>query len=153
MDASPPPYYSPSSDPDSEDLRSYFDDITKGCDVFRILLVGKSGSGKSTLVSEVFDFDLDSANVEHFCVSIAFAHAERSQWTRRPKPGEHDINQEITSSNNKSLSLHDSKGLESGSAENLQIITNFIQDRKGRPFAEQLHAIWSDPYAITSDPC
>jgi predicted GTPase len=59
------------SDPDDEELRSYFDCTTKGCDVFRILLVGKSGSGKSTLVSEVFDFDLDDANVQHFSVSAA----------------------------------------------------------------------------------
>jgi hypothetical protein len=59
------------SDPEDEELRSYFDGVTKGCDVFRILLVGKSGSGKSTLVSEVFDFDLDHANVEHFSVSLA----------------------------------------------------------------------------------
>ncbi|KAE9410719.1 hypothetical protein BT96DRAFT_912200 [Gymnopus androsaceus JB14] len=112
------------SDADDEELRSYFDGVTKGCDVFRILLLGKSGCGKSTLVSEVFDFDLDESNVSHYT------------------PGDHNINQEITSGNNKSLSLHDSKGLESGSSENLQIITDFIQDRKGRPFAEQLHAIW-----------
>ena len=56
--------------------------------------------------------------------------------------GDHDINHEITSPNNKSLSLHDSKGIESGSAENLKIITDFIENRKGRPFSEQLHAIW-----------
>jgi GTPase SAR1 family protein len=132
------------SDPDDEELRSYFDGITKGCDVFRILLVGKSGSGKSTLVSEVFDFDLDNANVQHFSVSPAEVRAGSANTESQPKSGDHDINQEITSGNNKSLSLHDSKGLESGSSENLKIITDFIQDRKGRPFAEQLHAIWFD---------
>lgn len=56
------------SDVDDEQLRSYFDGITKECDVFRILLVGKAGSGKSTIVAEVFDFDLDSARVHHFSV-------------------------------------------------------------------------------------
>ncbi|KIM75259.1 hypothetical protein PILCRDRAFT_684233 [Piloderma croceum F 1598] len=112
------------SDADDEQLRSYFDDTTKGCDVFRILPIGKVGSGKSTLVSEVFDFELDESSVQHYTCS------------------DHDINREILSQNNKSLSLHDSKGLESGSAENLKTITDFIQDRKGRPFSEQLHAIW-----------
>ena len=57
--------------------------------------------------------------------------------------GDRDINYEITSANNKSLSFHISKGIESGSAENLKIITDFIENRKGRPFSEQLHAIWS----------
>jgi hypothetical protein len=52
-------------------LRSYFDGITKGCNIFRILVIGKAGSGKSTLVSEVFDFELDSAGVQDFCVSTS----------------------------------------------------------------------------------
>ncbi|KZP09568.1 hypothetical protein FIBSPDRAFT_900413 [Athelia psychrophila] len=134
MHASSPNSPSP-SDPDDEELRSYFDGVTKGCDVFRILLLGKSGCGKSTLVSEVFDFDLDGASVSHY-TSGCFNNVITF------KPGDHDINQEITSGNNKSLSLHDSKGLESGSSDNVQIITEFIQDRKGKPFAEQLHAIW-----------
>jgi len=127
MDASSPVVLDQSDDAEDDQLpllRSYFDGITKGCNIFRILVIGKAGSGKSTLVSEVFDFELDSAGVQDFCA------------------GEHDINQEITSPKNKSLNLHDSKGLESGSAENLKIITDFIQDRKGRPFSEQLHAIW-----------
>jgi septin family protein len=47
---------------DDEQLRSYFDEETKGCKAFRILLIGKSGSGKTTLVNEVFDLELALAN-------------------------------------------------------------------------------------------
>jgi septin family protein len=47
---------------DDEQLRSYFDEETKGCTAFRILLIGKSGSGKTTLVNEVFDLELALGN-------------------------------------------------------------------------------------------
>ncbi|GJE91866.1 hypothetical protein PsYK624_080170 [Phanerochaete sordida] len=113
-----------SRDSSDSDLYSYVDNIVKECPVFRILLVGKSGSGKSTLVSEVFDVDEDEAGVQGY------------------RTAEHDINREITYPSQKSLCLHDSKGLESGSIANLKIITDFIEDRKGGPFSEQLHAIW-----------
>lgn len=66
--SSPLPASSDSGDDD--EVRSYFNDITKGCNVFRILVIGKAGSGKSTLVSEVFDFELGEASVDHFSVSI-----------------------------------------------------------------------------------
>ncbi|KAF8638745.1 hypothetical protein AX17_001986 [Amanita inopinata Kibby_2008] len=112
------------SDADDESLRTFFDDATKGCNTFRILLIGKSGSGKSTLVNEVFEFEDEEGSASDFVV------------------GEHDINNEIISSNNKSLILHDSKGLESGSDLNLKTISRFIEERKGKSFPEQLHAIW-----------
>ena len=48
----------------------------------------------------------------------------------------------MVSPNNKSLILHDSKGLESGSDANLTTVSRFIEERNGRPFPEQLHAIW-----------
>lgn len=74
--------HSPSpSDPDDEELRSYFDGVTKGCDVFRILLLGKSGCGKSTLVSEVFDFDLDDSTVSHYTVSSIQLYLRRDAST------------------------------------------------------------------------
>ncbi|KZT37749.1 hypothetical protein SISSUDRAFT_825033 [Sistotremastrum suecicum HHB10207 ss-3] len=112
---------------ESMDLRSYIEDLTQGCDTFRILVCGKAGVGKSSLVSEVFDFELENdedARVSHF------------------KPGEHDINQEITSSRNKSLILHDSRGLESGSTESLETIRAFLESRRGVPLSEQVHVIW-----------
>jgi len=57
-----------STDSDDDQFPSYFDQVTEGCDVFRILLAGRAGSGKSTLVTEVFDFELDQENVQDFTV-------------------------------------------------------------------------------------
>ena len=129
-------------DGDDEQLQSYVTGVTQGCNAFRILLIGKSGSGKSSLVTEVFDFELDAGNVSDFAV-----RAPRAQWKQwlhlyLVQVSEHDINHAILSSQNKSLILHDSKGLESGSDVGLKVITEFVSDRKDRPFAEQLHAIW-----------
>ncbi|KAG2033901.1 hypothetical protein BDR03DRAFT_871156, partial [Suillus americanus] len=56
--------------------------------------------------------------------------------------GDHDINRPILPSANRSLILHDSKGLESGSDKNLNIIKRFLNDRKNGPVTDQLHAIW-----------
>lgn len=116
-----------SDNSDYGELRSWFDEVTTECNVIRILLVGKAGSGKSTLVSKVFGFDLHQARVQAF------------------RSAEHNIDQEITSPDSTitpTLRLHDSKGLESGSEENLRVILNFVRSRQDRPLAERLHAIW-----------
>ncbi|KAG1840195.1 hypothetical protein DFJ58DRAFT_907932 [Suillus subalutaceus] len=112
------------ADHDVEDETSYFDDLTRECNAFRILLIGKSGSGKSTLVNEVFDFEYEGSTTSDYSV------------------GNHDINRPILSSANRSLILHDSKGLESGSDKNLNIVKRFLNDRKNGPVTDQLHAIW-----------
>ena len=57
-----------STDSDDDQLRAYFDRLTRQRDVFRLLVAGKAGAGKSTLVSEVFDFELDRAYVQDFTV-------------------------------------------------------------------------------------
>ena len=58
--------------------------------------------------------------------------------------GEHTIDDELVFSNKKGYVFHDSRGIESGSTEELEILQEFIQRRCGeRRLPDRLHAIWS----------
>jgi len=84
-----------------------------------------------------------SSWIKKMCRTLRYVLASSvCNWPlKRIQLGNYGMN-EITSPNNKSLSLHDSRGIENGSTENLKIITDFIENRKDQPFSEQLHAIW-----------
>ena len=57
--------------------------------------------------------------------------------------GEHNIDDELVFSNNDGYVFHDSRGIESGSTEELGILQEFIQRKCGeRRLGERLHAIW-----------
>ncbi|KZS86455.1 hypothetical protein SISNIDRAFT_447490 [Sistotremastrum niveocremeum HHB9708] len=125
MSDSPSATLSPLTENDSnEHLPSYLDLRTERCERFRILLCGKSGVGKSSLVSKVFGEGLLDREV--------------SDYT----PGVHDIDHEITSEQNRRVILHDSRGLESGSSENLDTIRHFLKRRRNAGLSERLHVIW-----------
>ena len=64
-------------------------------------------------------------------------------WGQR---GEHDINDELVFSNHEGYVFHDSRGIESGSVEELEILQEFIRRKYGqRRLADRLHAIWFGP--------
>jgi hypothetical protein len=58
--------------------------------------------------------------------------------------GEADINTEFTSSENKYLLMHDSKGFEPGDTTTFDIVSKFIKERRreGLSLEKQLHAVW-----------
>ena len=57
--------------------------------------------------------------------------------------GEHRIEDEIVFSNHDGYIFHDSRGFESGSADELKIVQNFVQQKSGeKRLANRLHAIW-----------
>ncbi|KAJ6504539.1 hypothetical protein DFH09DRAFT_1201023 [Mycena vulgaris] len=91
---------------------------------FRILTVGRAGGGKSSLINRVF-------NVKDAKVSDS-------------KPGEAEIDLEITSETNKLFVLHDSKGFEPSKADTFHIVEQFIRDRsdKDLQLKDRLHAAW-----------
>jgi hypothetical protein len=57
--------------------------------------------------------------------------------------GEHTIDDELVFSNDTGYVFHDSRGIESGSIEELEILQEFIRRKCGEPrLRDRLHAIW-----------
>jgi len=66
--------------------------------------------------------------------------------------GEHDINQELVFSNHTGYIFHDSRGIESGGAEELDILREFIQRKTSkRRLRSRLHAIWFGFFYVNDD--
>ena len=61
-------------------------------------------------------------------------------WSQR---GEHSIDDELVFSNHKGYLFHDSRGIESGCVEELEIMREFIRRKCGETrLRDKLHAIW-----------
>ncbi|KZP08879.1 hypothetical protein FIBSPDRAFT_839851 [Athelia psychrophila] len=124
----------PALDKDGARIRSRFNRI-------RILIIGRANAGKTTVLQkvcgttdepEVFDA---SGNK----VLDPFAGGR----------GLHDINNATVFKNNPGFIFHDSRGFESGGAEELDEVKAFISARSGSTsMKDQIHAIW---YCIPLD--
>ena len=61
-------------------------------------------------------------------------------WCQR---GEHNIDDELVFSNHTGYIFHDSRGIESGGIEELEILKEFIRRKCGETrLGRKLHAIW-----------
>jgi GTP-binding protein EngB required for normal cell division len=101
-----------------------------GVKAFRILVCGKTGVGKSTLINKVFGVEMTE---------------ESNTYTQ----GVHDINQAFESPNHPGLLIHDSRGWQAGSDQELDLIAKFLRHRAfQKDPAESLHVIW---FCVDSD--
>ncbi|KAK4936879.1 hypothetical protein LTR10_022336 [Elasticomyces elasticus] len=101
-----------------------------GVKAFRILVCGKTGVGKSTLINKVFGVEL-------------------TEESRSYSQGDHDINQAFESPNHPGLLIHDSRGWQAGSENELDLIARFLRHRAyQKDPGEALHVIW---FCVDSD--
>jgi GTPase SAR1 family protein len=101
-----------------------------GVKAFRILVCGKTGVGKSTLINKVFGVEMTEESTTY-------------------SQGVHDINKAFESPNHPGLLIHDSRGWQAGSDDELDLIAKFLRHRAfQKDPAESLHVIW---FCVDSD--
>ncbi|KAJ6455162.1 hypothetical protein C8R45DRAFT_1065056 [Mycena sanguinolenta] len=119
-------------------------DLRSKCPHFRILVVGRANAGKTTLLKKVCNsveepeiFNPAGEKLDH---TVVEGSAER---------GEHDIENQLIFKSNRQFIFHDSRGFESGSANEIQKVKDFIATRSAtRKLSDQLHVIW---YCMPTD--
>ncbi|KAF8265855.1 hypothetical protein EI94DRAFT_1685070, partial [Lactarius quietus] len=101
---------------------------------FRVLVVGRANAGKTTILQRVCE-TTDSPTIYRGRVVVRGP----SFCLRR---GEHEIDDELVFSNYPGYVFHDSRGIESGGIEELEILKGFIQRKCGeKRLGDKLHAI------------
>ncbi|KAJ7714612.1 GTP-binding protein [Mycena metata] len=108
------------------------------CGHFRVLVIGRANAGKTTLLKRVCDtiedpeiYDPDGNKIDPKVIEASESR------------GEHEIENQLIFKSNQGFIFHDSRGFESGSAEETEKMKNFILERgKTNTLADQLHAIW-----------
>ncbi|KAF7333934.1 GTP-binding protein [Mycena sanguinolenta] len=119
-------------------------DLRSKCPHFRILVIGRANAGKTTLLKKVCnsveDPEIFNPDGKRLDLDIVEGSVER---------GEHDIENQLIFKSNRQFIFHDSRGFESGSANEIQKVKEFItaRSRTGQ-LSDQLHAIW---YCMPTD--
>ncbi|KAH9160119.1 hypothetical protein EDB89DRAFT_2106657 [Lactarius sanguifluus] len=101
---------------------------------FRVLIIGRANAGKTSILQRVCE-TTDSPVIRR----------GQEEVTLDPSMdrGEHSIDDQLVFSNYKGYIFHDSRGIESGSTEELKILQEFIQRKcKETRLRDRLHAIW-----------
>ncbi|KZP30056.1 hypothetical protein FIBSPDRAFT_815256 [Athelia psychrophila] len=128
----------PALDEDGRDIRRRFDRI-------RILIIGRANSGKTTILQKV------CGTTEQPEVFNARGKKIKKPNILTPsrKRGLHDINNATVFPSNPGFIFHDSRGFESGGAQELEDAKAFISARSGSTSMEdQIHVVW---YCIPLD--
>ncbi|KXN80862.1 hypothetical protein AN958_07084 [Leucoagaricus sp. SymC.cos] len=103
---------------------------------FRVLIIGRANAGKTSILQRV-------------CDTTESPEIYRQVRGRRKRRGEHNITDELIFTNHDGYLFHDSRGIESGSEDELKVIKDFIREKSTeKRLRDRLHAIW---YCIPMD--
>ncbi|KAH9164376.1 hypothetical protein EDB89DRAFT_2102992 [Lactarius sanguifluus] len=107
---------------------------------FRVLIIGRANAGKTSILQRVCE-----------TTNSPIIYRGREEITLHPSAdrGEHTVDDELIFSNHKAYIFHDSRAIESGSTDELEVLREFILRKCGnRRLQDKLHAIW---YCIPMD--
>ncbi|KAH8996040.1 hypothetical protein EDB92DRAFT_116897 [Lactarius akahatsu] len=111
---------------------------------FRVLIIGRANAGKTSILKRICETTESP---------VIYREGKAVKVDPSMDRGEHRIDDELVFSNHRGYVFHDSRGIEAGSAGELDILREFIQSKcgKGR-LRDRLHAIWLDSrvFAITT---
>ncbi|KAL4073033.1 hypothetical protein V8B97DRAFT_2109478 [Scleroderma yunnanense] len=119
---------------DPTEVRKHFDRIGR----FRILVIGRSNAGKTTLLQRVCNTTElpEIINVEGEKIDPAIVQGSLER-------GYHNIDDELIFQSNPGFIFHDSRGFETGSLNELNLMKDFVADRAATMKLEKrIHAIW-----------
>ncbi|KAJ6616310.1 hypothetical protein B0H10DRAFT_1879181, partial [Mycena sp. CBHHK59/15] len=98
---------------------------------FRVLIAGRANAGKTSILQRVCE---TTQSPEIYRVTVVGGREIREQIHLDPtsERGQHNISNELVFANHTGYIFHDSRGFESGSTNELQIIQDFVRDRSQR---------------------
>ncbi|KXN83935.1 hypothetical protein AN958_00799 [Leucoagaricus sp. SymC.cos] len=111
---------------------------------FRVLIIGRANAGKTSILQRV----CDTTQSPEIYRRVGWQQ-ELVQLDPTKDRGEHNITDELIFTNHDGYIFHDSRGIESGSEDELKVIQDFICKKSTeKRLRDRLHAIW---YCIPMD--
>ncbi|KAH9010869.1 hypothetical protein EDB85DRAFT_2125692 [Lactarius pseudohatsudake] len=107
---------------------------------FRVLIIGRANAGKTTILQRICDTTESP---------VIYRGWKKVKLDPSMDRGEHRIDDELVFSNHRGYVFHDSRGIESASTKELEILQEFVRRKcRAARLGDRLHAIW---YCVPMD--
>ncbi|KAH9015778.1 hypothetical protein EDB84DRAFT_1277208 [Lactarius hengduanensis] len=115
---------------------------------FRVLIIGRANAGKTSILKRICETTESPVKLDP-SMDVSVSGTSLRLPLKCSQRGEHRIDDELVFSNHRGYVFHDSRGIESGSAGELDMLREFIQQKCGNGrLRDRLHAIW---YCVPMD--